>query len=146
MSTRLILSIALLATIQCAHAETFMKHNNRDTVVANTLSGITYEQPRQQTDIMTQASYLSLTNAQRMAQDGLHITNKPDMFRAMLERMSERENLRPSAHMPFHSYTKLLLKQNTRSKLGRAVLKYKPSDRKHSLSKLDARRRLASII
>lgn len=145
MSIRLILSIALLAATQCAHAEPFTKHKNHDTVAANSQCDMIYEQPGLTGD-MTDATYISFTNAQRVTRDGGHITDEAAMLNSMLENFEQHENLNQPPELPICTWTKLVLKQDTRARIGRAILTYMPSNKNNSMEKLYARRRAASFI
>lgn len=145
MSIRLILSVALLATIQCAHAEKLLNLKSHDIEIPNTQRDMIYEQP-EQTGVMTKVSLYSLTKTQRVALDSPPTSTKAAMLRAMLGSISEYEDINQFTHLPLHSYSKLVLRQNTRFQLGRAVLKYNLSNRKHAIEKRDARRRLVSAI
>lgn len=75
-----------------------------------------------------------------------NINNETGKLRSMVDYIDERDDINPLAYMPKHSWNKLVFKKNTRYKLGRAVVKYKRSNKKHPIERISASKRLLSLI
>lgn len=141
MSIRLIASFALLASIHNVHAESFINYQNHDTVVASSECDAIGERSAHSGEI-SHVNAISLAKAQPVALYGMPLSNK----KAILVNTGKRDHFSQHPDLPVCHWTELVLKQHTRFKLGRAVLKYMPSNRNHSMERFYQRKRTAIVI